>query len=139
MTEKNQALVAQVDLVLGPLPDRWFCVNRIGVALLCADKKDAEINALNCDAAYPAYAPHRVVLLGDVSAADKEWSGKMKHADARVRALTAALREVLEFQSAPTGPTIHDWGRWRRVADDSDFDPWPNAKVKQGARQGDSA
>jgi cell division septum initiation protein DivIVA len=31
--------------------------------------------------------------------------------------LRAALRGVLEFQSAPKGPTIHDWGRWRRVAD----------------------
>lgn len=31
--------------------------------------------------------------------------------------LLAALREVLEFQSAPAGPTIHDFGRWRRLAD----------------------
>ncbi len=29
--------------------------------------------------------------------------------------LREALREVLEFQSAPTQPTIHNWGRWRRV------------------------
>jgi len=30
-------------------------------------------------------------------------------------ALREALHEVLEFQSAPTQPTIHDWGRWRRA------------------------
>ena len=59
--------------LLGPLLERWYCVNRIGVAILCADKKDAGINALNCDAAYPAYAPHRFVLLGDVAAERDRW------------------------------------------------------------------
>ena len=54
-----------------------------------------------------------------VAAADREWFGKLEAADTRVAALTAALREVLEFQSAREGPTIHDWGRWRRVADDT--------------------
>lgn len=29
----------------------------------------------------------------------------------------AAIREFLEFQSAAEGPTIHEWARWRRVAD----------------------
>lgn len=31
----------------------------------------------------------------------------------------AAIREFLEFQSAAEGPTIHEWARWRRVADAS--------------------
>jgi len=31
--------------------------------------------------------------------------------------LLEALREVLEFQSAKDAPTIHHWGRWRRIAD----------------------
>jgi len=35
--------------------------------------------------------------------------------DARIKVLEDALVEVLEFQSAPTQPTIHDWGCWRRV------------------------
>ena len=33
----------------------------------------------------------------------------------RVRVLEGALDEVLAFQSAPKQPTIHDWGRWRRI------------------------
>lgn len=48
---------------------------------------------------------------------------RIKRADAeqfalreRVKALADALKQVLEFQSAPTQPTIHDWGRWRRAA-----------------------
>ncbi len=32
--------------------------------------------------------------------------------------LLDVLLEILDFQSAPKGPTIHDWGRWRRVADE---------------------
>lgn len=35
--------------------------------------------------------------------------------DERIKVLEDALAEVLAFQSAPTQPTIHDWGRWRRV------------------------
>ena len=32
-------------------------------------------------------------------------------------ALCTALQEAVEFQSAPRGPTIHDYGRWRRLID----------------------
>ena len=34
-----------------------------------------------------------------------------------IERLRTALREVLEFQSDPKAPTIHDFGRWRRVVD----------------------
>jgi hypothetical protein len=40
-------------------------------------------------------------------------------AEERTAELLEALRHVLEFQSAPQGPTIHNWGRWRRIADGS--------------------
>ena len=35
-----------------------------------------------------------------------------------IRQLSDALRAVLDFQSANDGPTIHDFGRWRRLVDD---------------------
>jgi len=35
--------------------------------------------------------------------------------DERIKVLEDALAEVLKFQSAPTQPTIHNWGRWRRA------------------------
>jgi hypothetical protein len=38
---------------------------------------------------------------------------------ARVAALKDALREVLEFQSVPQEPSVHDWARWRRVLADA--------------------
>ena len=87
--------------MLGPLPRHGFS-NFLAGALFTADQM-------------------RSFAAATVAAAHRDWSGKMEHADARVRALTEALREVLDFQSAPKGPTIHDWGRWRRVADDSDL------------------
>lgn len=34
--------------------------------------------------------------------------------------LLDALRDVLDFQSASSGPTIHQWGRWRRLVDEFD-------------------
>lgn len=56
------------NLLLGQLPARWYCINSRGVATLCVDESDAKANAANCDKLYPAYAPHRAVLLGDVAA-----------------------------------------------------------------------
>jgi hypothetical protein len=37
----------------------------------------------------------------------------------RIALLEAALTEVLEFQSAHEGPHIFDWGRWRRIRDNT--------------------
>lgn len=40
----------------------------------------------------------------------------LQEAQAERDALRTALLEVLEFQSDPKAPTIHDFGRWRRLA-----------------------
>jgi hypothetical protein len=53
---------------LGPLPERWYCVSRDGLATLCADEQDARMLARHCDETYPKGAPYRAVLLGDVAA-----------------------------------------------------------------------
>ena len=37
----------------------------------------------------------------------------------RIALLETALTEVLEFQSAHAGPHIFDWGRWRRIRDNT--------------------
>jgi len=54
---------------------------------------------------------------GDYVEEMDEAADALEQQAAQIEALRAALREVLEFQSAPTTPTIHDFGRWRRVAD----------------------
>ena len=62
--------------VLGPLPARWYCVSRDGLAALCLDEANAKDMAAQCDIAYPRHAPHRAVLLGDV-AAERERCAKL--------------------------------------------------------------
>ena len=47
---------------------RWYCVSKDGMATLCHDETDALATAIACDRMYPAQAPHRAVLLGDVLA-----------------------------------------------------------------------
>lgn len=54
---------------------------------------------------------------GAVQAENADLSTERGHMLREMERLRAALREVLEFQSAPNVPTIHDWGRWRRAAD----------------------
>ena len=42
---------------------RWYCLNKIGVATLCADQADAVAAALDADIAFPRGAPHRAVQM----------------------------------------------------------------------------
>ena len=53
---------------LGPLPARWYCVSRDGLATLCLDEASARDMAAHCAHDYPRQAPYRAVLLGDVTA-----------------------------------------------------------------------
>ncbi len=52
----------------GLLPDRWYVVSVFGLATLCADEDDARRVERECNILYPRHAPHRAVLMGDVSA-----------------------------------------------------------------------
>lgn len=46
---------------------RWYCVNNMGMATLCANQADAENVASDCDTEWPRQAPHRAVQLVEVS------------------------------------------------------------------------
>ena len=50
-----------------PQTPRWYSVNNIGMATLCADKADAEDVARTCDIDFPRQSPHRAVQLVEVS------------------------------------------------------------------------
>ena len=93
-------------LELGVRPQRWTGSN-IHAATSGGFVSIGDYLALERAAAMLA------VDLAEARAASK---GKEK-AEARAAELLEALRHVLEFQSAPDGPTIHNWGRWRRIAD----------------------
>lgn len=47
---------------------RWYCVDNMGIATLCADRADAEKVASDCDTEWPRQAPHRAVQLVEASA-----------------------------------------------------------------------
>lgn len=46
-----------------PQPPRWYCVNNISMATLCADQADAEMTANDCNIQWPHQGPHRAVQL----------------------------------------------------------------------------
>ena len=51
------------DSVSSPPEPRWYCLNKIGMATLCADQADAVEAALDADIAFPRGAPHRAVQM----------------------------------------------------------------------------
>ena len=60
-----------------PQSPRWYCVNNMGMATLCADQADAEMTAKDCNIQWPRQAPHRAVQLVEVSALDTERTARI--------------------------------------------------------------
>ena len=60
-------------MTLPPLPARWYCVSRDGLATLCASKQNAIEMASDCARDYPRQAPYRAVLMCDVAAERERW------------------------------------------------------------------
>ena len=71
-------------------PPRWYCLNNMGMATLCADQADAEEVASDCDTQWPRQAPHRAVQLVEVSALDTERTARSGLAHRK------AVREALQ-------------------------------------------
>ena len=75
------------DSVLPPKP-RWYCLNNIGMATLCADQADAVAAALDADMAFPNCAPHRAVQMVEMC--------RLHAVEQQRSELALALREWLE-------------------------------------------
>lgn len=56
---------------------RWYCVNNMGMATLCADKADAEDVARTCDMEWPRQGQHRAVQLVEASTLDTERTARI--------------------------------------------------------------
>ena len=61
----------------GPQP-RWYSVNNMGMATLCADKADAEMTANDCNIQWPRQGPHRAVQLVELSELEKERAARIE-------------------------------------------------------------
>ena len=56
---------------------RWYSVNNMGMATLCADQADAEDVARTCDMEWPRQGPHRAVQLVEASTLDTERTARI--------------------------------------------------------------
>ena len=56
---------------------RWYCLNNMGMATLCADQADAEMTASDCDTEWPRQSPHRAVQLVEASTLDTERTARI--------------------------------------------------------------
>ena len=85
-------------------PPRWYCVNNMGMATLCADQADAEDVARTCDIDFPRQSPHRAVQLVEVSALDTERTARIEAqqrlADMQELAAKAGLAHMKAVQDA---------------------------------------
>ena len=61
-----------------PHQPRWYCVNNMGMATLCADQADAEMTAKDCNTEWPRQSPHRAVQLVEVSELEKERTARIE-------------------------------------------------------------
>lgn len=85
-------------------PPRWYSVNNMGMATLCADKADAEDVARTCDMEWPRQGPHRAVQLVEASTLDTERAARIEAqqrlADMQELAAKAGLSHMKTVQKA---------------------------------------
>lgn len=86
---------------------RWYCLDRDGVAMLCKDEEDARAQAAENDDCWPGRAPHRAVLMCEVSAADAHIPM------ARLIELETAEheRDILRTDNAKLAREAHTWSK----------------------------
>lgn len=73
----HAAGASPVDRTVRPAAEaRWYCLDRDGVAMLCKDEADARAQVIESDDLWPARAPHRAALLGDVAAERERCAAK---------------------------------------------------------------
>lgn len=87
-----------------PQTTRWYSVNNMGMATLCADKADAEDVARTCDMEWPRQGPHRAVQLVEASTLDTERTARIEAQqqldDAQELAAKAGLAHMKAVQEA---------------------------------------
>lgn len=81
---------------------RWYCVDRDGVAMLCANRRDALAQAAENDDCWPQRAPYQAVLLGDVSALAAEVE-RLKAENDKLRAKLGNSPEPCAYCGIPAG------------------------------------
>lgn len=47
---------------------RWYMLNKVDMATLCHDQRDAETLVVQCDVEWPNMAPHKAVQIIDATA-----------------------------------------------------------------------
>ena len=81
---------------------RWYVLNSMHMATLCADKADAEDVARTCDMEWPRQSPHRAVQLVEASTLDTERTARIEAqqqlADAQELAAKAGLAHRMAVQ-----------------------------------------
>ena len=85
-----------------PQQPRWYCVNNMGMATLCADQADAEMTANDCNIQWPHQGPHRAVQLVEASTLDTESTARIEAqqqlADAQELAAKSGLAHRMAVQ-----------------------------------------
>ncbi len=87
-----------------PQTTRWYSVNNMGMATLCADKADAEDVARTCDMEWPRQGQHRAVQLVEAPTLDTERAARIaaqqRLADMQELAAKAGLSRMKTVQEA---------------------------------------
>ena len=96
---------------------RWYMVDKMGMATLCASKADAEKEAADAQRFWPHMGPHRAVQL--VDAADVEAMRAMRAAqpEVNIHCRSTQKRLATQWGFVPAGAMLGEQAELRRLSD----------------------
>lgn len=125
MSNNDSEAVASI-AELGRIPERWYCLSKDGMAMICKDERDARLQVTECDTLYPSHAPHKAALLGDL-AAERErnagWFALVMNAAADLEDAANCLRDK-DAKQAAQGAAKHYRERANAMSNDIELDAW---------------
>lgn len=126
-TQQPEALAADHSGDATDMVGRWYMVNKMGMATLCANKADAQQEAADAQRFWPHMGPHRAVQL--VEAADVE-AMRAGYDSARLEIESARAAR------APADSVLEDAARYRWLRQHDGVDCTDDGEFIAGALSG---
>ena len=96
---------------------RWYMVDKMGMATLCASKADAEKEAADAQRFWPHMGPHRAVQLVEVADVEAMRAMRAAQPEVNIHCRSTQKRLATQWGFVPAGAMLGEQAELRRLSD----------------------